>query len=311
MSNAPHNLSSTDLDNLNGWVRIHGSKAGLVTSRAYELTAESRSNLLPKGTVIVSNGKEKDLSAVTGVLLKMALERGPAMLPTKITGLASKLKEIPDFWASRLAPGMNIARSAPLGKKRTPPKPNTNARNFVVYAIKNRVTGRMYFGSSKTVQRRWADHRRQLNQGIHPNPAMTEDAQEHGIDSFKFFVISRFATSQEMWRREQLLIAMYFNRDACYNVNSAVNPDEVALPVHVDVVDKNGGRFAHPFLTLHAAIRHYRLSKAVVREAIQAGHGRVGQFYFPLDVPITRYLMGRVGGNPRWKENRLPRILAW
>jgi len=118
---------------------------------------------------------------------------------------------------------------------------------------------------------------------------MRADARDHGVNSFKFFVVWRVSTRDEMLRREQLLIAMYFNRDACYNLNPSVDEDVMLKFVNIIVFDREGGFAEHSFLTLHAAIRHYRLSKALVKEAIRDGHGRVMHLQFPVTVPITQY----------------------
>jgi predicted GIY-YIG superfamily endonuclease len=278
--------------NLLRWALSHGSKNQSVIARAYELTSESRSNLLGKGTVIVTNGREQDLASLKGALLKQVLERGSTAQPVKITGLKSKLRELPDFWPTQLGDKVRI-------RARVPKKPSTNrstgapSHNYVVYAIKNRVTGRMYFGSSNNVKQRWASHRRDIGQLRHTNYELLADAVEHGADSFKFMVLWRFATRKEMLRREQLLIAMYFNRDACYNLRPAVIVEEEPVTVEVVLTNRFGGYASHSFLTLHAAIRHYRLSKVEVREAIRAGHGKVGNVQFPTHIPITHFAFRR------------------
>lgn len=274
--------------NLLRWALSHGSKDQSVVARAYELTSESRSNLLGKGTVIVTNGREKDLAAFKGALLKQVLERGATAQPVKITGLKSKLRELPDFWSTQLGDKVRI-RARVLKKLSTSRSTGVPSDNYVVYAIKNRVTGRMYFGSSNNVKQRWASHRRDIEQLRHKNYELLADAVAHGIDSFKFMVLWRFATRQEMLRREQLLMAMYFNRDACYNLRPNVIAEEEPVTVEVVLTNKFGGYASHSFLTLHAAIRHYRLSKVEAREAIRAGHGKVGNVQFPTHIPITHF----------------------
>ncbi|WP_400189813.1 GIY-YIG nuclease family protein [Massilia orientalis] len=287
----PPKVDCDTADMLRNWVHTHGSRAGQVHARAYELTKESRANLLIKGTVIVTDGRETDLATVKGTLLRRVFEHGASASPTTISGLKNKLKEIPDFWKTNL--GLDVA-VAPL-KKIGSSKAKAVSRDFVVYVTKNIVTGRMYFGSSKSVHKRWASHRRDIAKLTHTNPELLADARDHGPASFKFFVVSRCTTREEMLRREQVLIAMYFNREACYNKNSSVAPDKIAVPVQIRVIDRDGGSTEHSFLTLHAAIRHYRLSKAAVRKAIAAGHGKVGPFRFPIGIPITEFRVRRVG----------------
>ncbi|MFC5477768.1 GIY-YIG nuclease family protein [Massilia suwonensis] len=285
----PDNLHS---QNLLRWALLHGSKDQSVIARAYELTSESRSNLLSKGTVIVTNGREQDLASLKGALLKQVLERGPTAQPVKITGLKSKLRELPNFWSTQLGDKVRIRARVPK-KSNAIRSTGALSHNYVVYAIKNRVTGRMYFGSSNNVKQRWASHQRDMEQLRHKNYELLADAVEHGTASFKFMVLWRFATRKEMLRREQLLIAMYFNRDACYNLRPNVIVDEEPVTVEIVLANRSGGYASHSFLTLHAAIRHYRLSKVEVREAIRAGHGKVGNVQFPTHIPITHFAFRR------------------
>jgi hypothetical protein len=296
---APTELSIGEKDLLRSWVQMHGLKSGAITARAYELTQESRSNLLGKGSVILTDGRETDLSSIEGKLLRYVLQGGAAAGTVKITGMKSKLREIEGFWHRHLGADVPVAPVRPLSKPVARGSSDQSERNCVVYVIKNTVTGRMYFGSTITVKTRWARHRHELKQLIHSNYPMLEDARAHGVDSFKFFVASRFSTRKKMLEREQLLIAMFYNRDACYNLNSSVYREKAVVPVPVVLVDCNGEYATHTFLTLHAAVRHYKLSKSAVRDAISAGHGRVGSVRFPINVSLTAYRTHLVGSRPR------------
>lgn len=293
-------FSGGEREQLRKWIAVHGMKNGTITARAYELTQESRSYLLVKGTLILTDGREKSLLTPRGMLLRSILERGAAAGVVELKGIKSKLREVEGFWAHHLGPDQPLAPTRPLAKLLTDARARALAdkvkRNFIVYAIKNIATGGIYFGSTVRVKQRWASHRRDLERLSHSNYQMVEDARLHGVASFEFRVVVRFATRKEMLEREQLLIAMYFNRDGCYNLNTSVNPDRAVVGVPLIIVDCKGQYGTHRFLTLHAAIRHYKLSKSKVKEVINAGHGRLGPFRFPIGVPLTAYRTYPVGG---------------
>lgn len=292
-------LNLVEKECLLSWVQKYGSKNGEITARAYELKQESRSNLLVKGAVFLTDGREKDLSRVNGKLLCYILDLGATAGIVDTKGLKTKLREIEGFWPRYLGADMPVAPVRPVSKQVARTSSSHSERNCVVYVIKNTVTGRMYFGSTTAVKARWARHRLELNRLSHSNYQMVEDARAHGVGSFKFFVVSRFSTRKKMLEREQLLIAMYFNRDACYNLNCSVYREKSAIPVPVVLVDCYGEYATHSFLTLHAAVRHYKLLKSTVRNAIRDGHGRVGSLRFPINVSLTSYRMQLVGSPSR------------
>jgi len=132
-------------------VRVHGVRAGAVRANAYLLVKESRANLLVKGNIVLTDGREHHCSILRGSLLKVVVDRGAHAAPVTITGLKSKVLEIADFWHSNLDP----VTDPPVRPERIAlSKQNGHAasckpREFVVYAIRNTVTGRMYFWVNK------------------------------------------------------------------------------------------------------------------------------------------------------------------
>lgn len=303
-------ISAVEKEQLRSWVLMHGFKNGSITARAYELAQESRSYLLTKGNVILTNGQEKDLFSIHGKLLRLVLEGGAAAGIVKFTGMQSKLRRIEGFWEHHLGADepVEVGRPFPAVSRRHLARLE---RNYVVYAIKNVITGHVYFGSTGNVKERWCRHRSDLQRLTHCNVELNEEARVHGVDSYKFFVVSRFDTSAKMLDREQLLIAMYFNRYICHNLSPSVRPGVAVAWVPILLVDQLGEFRSQRFLTLHAAVRHYKLSKAVVRAAISAGHGRVGDLRFPVNLSLTAYRTYREGGrvpNVLWPSERKLRL---
>jgi group I intron endonuclease len=58
-----------------------------------------------------------------------------------------------------------------------------------VYAITNLVTGFLYIGSSKHIEKRFSDHKKDLTRGKHVNRHLQSSVNKHGIDNFEFKVI--------------------------------------------------------------------------------------------------------------------------
>ena len=59
-----------------------------------------------------------------------------------------------------------------------------------IYYLKNKVTGKIYIGSSNDIGSRISKHFSQLRKGNHPNNNMLKDYIAYGEDSFTFGVIT-------------------------------------------------------------------------------------------------------------------------
>lgn len=285
------------------WVKRHGSVNGTVTAKVYKVLEYAGLNL-PADALLISDGTESDLSRVRGSIITSVLTNGekqPLILYI-YPELASRLIEVPNFWLEYL----NIGQCAvdPEHKYFSLPKRFITvgkikhcqwckreifiSKNFVVYSIKNKITKRRYFGSTNNRIYRWKTHLKELEALTHANPGMCSDARIDGADAFQFKVIARFDNRCDMLNYEQLLIAMHWNRDGCYNIAKSVDPAHEIKKIRIIEWFGEDPK-VREFLTLHAAIRTYRLSKQKVKEAIAAGHGRVGRFQFPITVPINSY----------------------
>lgn len=97
-----------------------------------------------------------------------------------------------------------------------------------VYLIRNRCSGRVYVGSSDSIERRFSQHRRQLRRGIHPKPLLQEDWDRDGSDIFDWEIVHTFrydgaaasweATRQAMRETELRTIQeLYDNGIPLYN----------------------------------------------------------------------------------------------
>ena len=58
-----------------------------------------------------------------------------------------------------------------------------------IYKITNTITGDFYIGSSKNINRRWAEHKHPSKWKRFPNNQLYKDMQEYGVDKFVFEVL--------------------------------------------------------------------------------------------------------------------------
>lgn len=75
-----------------------------------------------------------------------------------------------------------------------------------VYYIRNRVTGRLYIGSSGNSRDRLRVHWAALFAGKHKVPLMQSDCDAHGIDSFEFGTIENLPGRGHVDDSEMFLI---------------------------------------------------------------------------------------------------------
>jgi group I intron endonuclease len=98
-----------------------------------------------------------------------------------------------------------------------------------IYAIRNKLTGKLYVGQSRDITDRFARHKSQLKNNKHYNAHLQRSYSKHGGDSFEFIILEN-CSLQELSAREQFWIDSNLGR--LYN-------DEL------NIEDKSG--IANPF----------------------------------------------------------------
>ena len=86
-----------------------------------------------------------------------------------------------------------------------------------IYKITNTITGDFYIGSSKDINRRWTEHKRQSTWNRCPNSPLYKDMQKYGTDSFVFEVIEEVEESFLKEKEQQFIETLnpiYNNRNA-------------------------------------------------------------------------------------------------
>ena len=94
-------------------------------------------------------------------------------------------------------------------------------KNYIVYRMKNKVNGRVYFGSTANFGERKRAHIRAIEKkNLSLGGQYVRDAIIYGHKSsdFVFSILDKFSNKEEMLRREQKLLNMYWGTRNCYNL---------------------------------------------------------------------------------------------
>jgi hypothetical protein len=110
-----------------------------------------------------------------------------------------------------------------------------------VYQIKNTKNGRVYVGSSVGVERRWNQHRKELDAGGHHSCILQREWVEHGAACFEFSIIEEVPDLNLLRKRERVWIKELNAVRRGYNriYDTDVKTDNT-LPVKRILLDKNG-----------------------------------------------------------------------
>ncbi len=105
-----------------------------------------------------------------------------------------------------------------------------------IYIISNTRNGMVYVGSSTDIDRRWEQHRRELDSGRHPNRQLQRDWRHYGDTSFNFTVVERVEELSRLSENEQNWINHYrstvglpFLYNLELNVPARIEPDPTAV----------------------------------------------------------------------------------
>lgn len=72
-----------------------------------------------------------------------------------------------------------------------------------IYKVTNNITGDIYIGSSKNIEKRWATHKCLSMWKQHPNSKLYKDMASYGLDNFTIEVIEK---TTDLHNREQYYI---------------------------------------------------------------------------------------------------------
>lgn len=104
-----------------------------------------------------------------------------------------------------------------------------------VYCIKNLLNNKLYIGSSIHIKKRFRQHLKALNNGVHHSYHLQRSWNVYGKDNFKFEILETFSDYDILTQRELDLILKYKTneRDFGYNI-SLPSPVGAGISKHSD-----------------------------------------------------------------------------
>lgn len=87
-----------------------------------------------------------------------------------------------------------------------------------IYEIRNKITGKVYIGSSRDCARRFSEHRSRLVRGVHVNGRLQASWNKHGADAFEFLLVFSVIDADDLEAVEQTFLNERRAVDADYNL---------------------------------------------------------------------------------------------
>ena len=82
-----------------------------------------------------------------------------------------------------------------------------------IYSITHINNGKMYVGSAINIEKRWSEHRSELNHNKHDNPRLQNSWNKYGEHQFNFRLLEEVKESSKLLEREQYWIDSLHSSD--------------------------------------------------------------------------------------------------
>ena len=95
-----------------------------------------------------------------------------------------------------------------------------NAAKGGIYALRNKVNGKLYIGCTNKFKQRKSSHAGYLNRNSHQNTYLQASHNKYGQDTFEFLILEIIDDSETLFRKEYEYIIKYrtLERDFGYNL---------------------------------------------------------------------------------------------
>jgi group I intron endonuclease len=111
-----------------------------------------------------------------------------------------------------------------------------------IYKIINKIDGKYYVGSSKNIQYRWTEHKRQLNNNCHHNDFLQRAWNKYGSNSFDFIILESTDIDKTLLTEQKYLDIAKIEQDKCYNLNFKVTGGDMGQHSRDKIRIKMSGR---------------------------------------------------------------------
>ena len=91
-----------------------------------------------------------------------------------------------------------------------------------IYCIENVINHKKYIGQSVHIQRRWYEHKYELNKNVHDNNYLQKAWNKYGCDNFKFYIIE-ICDEKDLNDKENYYISLYNTMDDKYGYNLKID----------------------------------------------------------------------------------------
>lgn len=96
-----------------------------------------------------------------------------------------------------------------------------------IYQIKNLVNGKIYIGSTKDYEKRWAQHCAALNHNKHYNIYIQRAWNKYGADSFEFSVLEEVSDDKQYEIEQKFLNKLIPFGENGYNIAQSTHSEEI------------------------------------------------------------------------------------
>ena len=87
-----------------------------------------------------------------------------------------------------------------------------------IYEIRNIKNEKFYIGSSKSIYKRWVQHKRELKKGTHHNAYLQRSYKVHGEGSYDYSIIEE-CSEDNLFEVEQRHLDKHHGKKECYNLS--------------------------------------------------------------------------------------------
>lgn len=107
-----------------------------------------------------------------------------------------------------------------------------------IYKITNNVNGKVYIGSSKNIENRWKQHKRELKKGTHHSQHLQKSWDIYKKENFSFEMIEDVDDLNKLLEREAYYIEKYNSLNSNYGYNEKSVCNEFKFFNHQDINTK-------------------------------------------------------------------------
>lgn len=113
----------------------------------------------------------------------------------------------------------------------------------VIYAIENKVNGKMYIGQTINLKRRWANHKSKLKNNKHINQHLQNSYNKYGKSKFKYKIIERNIPVEKLEEKETYYIHKYNSFKGGYNLKKYGERGVIFSKKTLQKISKNNARY--------------------------------------------------------------------